>query len=83
MDQKEMIERLKRNPAAVQSLLSSPDGQALMRMLQSKDGGQALDRAASQAASGNVAQMSQMLKNVMSTPGGAQLIKRIAQSLQK
>ena len=83
MDQKEMIERLKKNPAAAQALLNSPDAQALMRMLQGKDGGQALDRAASQAAGGNTAQMTQMLKNIMSTPGGAQLIRRIAQSLQK
>lgn len=83
MDQKEIIERLKHNPAAVQSLLNSPDGQALLRMLQGADGGQTLNKAASQAAGGNTAQMTQMLKNVMSTPGGAQLIKRIAQSLQK
>ena len=83
MDQKEMIERLKRNPAAVQALLNSADGQALMRMLQGQDSGRSLDRAAAQASGGNTAQMTQMLKNVMSTPGGAQLIKRIAQSLQK
>ncbi|MBQ1674746.1 MAG: hypothetical protein II069_01730 [Oscillospiraceae bacterium] len=83
MDQKEIIERLKKNPAAAQALLNSPDAQALMRMLQGQDGGQALDRAASQAAGGNTAQMTQMLKNIMSTPGGAQLIKRLAKSLQK
>ena len=83
MDQKEIIERLKKNPALAQALLNSPDAQALMRMLQGQDGGQALDRAASQAAGGNTAQMTQMLKNIMSTPGGAQLIKRLAKSLQK
>lgn len=83
MDQKEIIERLKKNPAAAQALLNSPDAQALMRMLQGQDGGQALDRAASQAAGGNTAQMTQMLKNIMSTPGGAQLIKRLAKSLQE
>ena len=83
MDQKEIIERLKKNPAAAQALLNSADAQALMRMLQGQDGGQALDRAASQAAGGNTAQMTQMLKNIMSTPGGAQLIKRLAKSLQK
>ncbi len=83
MDQKEIIDRLKKDPAAAQALLNSPDAQALMRILQGKDGGQTLDRAASQAAGGNTAQIAQMLKNVMSTPGGAQLIKRIAQSLQK
>ena len=83
MDQREMIEQLKRNPQAVQSLLHSPDGQALMRALQGQDGGRALDQATSQAAGGNTAQITQMLKHVMSTPGGAQLIRRIAQNLQK
>ncbi len=83
MDQRDMIERLKRDPAALQALMNSPDAQALMRMLQGGDGGQALNRAASQAAGGNTAQMTQMLKNIMSTPGGAQLIRRITKSLQK
>jgi len=83
MGQKEMIDRLKRNPQAIQSLMNSPDGQALMRLLQGQDGGQALNRASSQAAAGNTAQMMQMLKGIMSTPGGAELIRRIGQNLQK
>lgn len=83
MDQKEMIERLKRNPQAIQSLMNSPDGQALMRLLQGQDGGKTLSRASSQAAAGNTAQMMQMLKGIMSTPGGAELIRRIGQNLQK
>lgn len=83
MDQKDMIEQLKKNPRLTQELLNTPDAQKLMRMLQGKDGGQALERAASQAAGGNTARMAQMLKDIMSTPGGAQLIRRIAQSLRK
>ena len=83
MDQKEMMERLKQNPQAIEALMKSPDGQALMRLLQGGDGGQALNRASSQAAAGNTAQITQMLKGIMSTPGGAELIRRIGQSLQK
>lgn len=83
MDQKEMIERLKKNPQAIRALINSPDGQTLMRMLQGKDGGQTLNRASSQAAAGNTAQMMQMIKGIMSTPGGAELIRRIGQNLQK
>lgn len=83
MDQKDIVERLKSNPAALQSLMNSPDGQALMRMLQGNDGGQRLQQAGQQAAAGNTAQMMQMLKNVLSTPGGADLLRRIGQSLQK
>ncbi|MBQ2062310.1 MAG: hypothetical protein II458_06505 [Oscillospiraceae bacterium] len=83
MDQKDLIERLKRNPGLARDLLNSPDAQALMRMLQGKDGGHALEQAASQAAQGNTVQMTQMLKSIMSTPGGAQIIRRIAQNMQK
>lgn len=83
MDQKEMIERLKKNPQAIQALINSPDGQALMRMLQGKDGGQTLNRASSKAAAGDTAQMLQMIKGIMSTPDGAELIRRIGQNLQK
>ena len=82
MDQKDMIAQLKKNPRLAQELLNTPDAQRLMRMLQGKDGGQALERAASQAVGGDTAQMAQMLKDIMSTPGGAQLIRRIAQSLK-
>ena len=83
MDQKEMIERLKSNPAALQALMNSPDGQALMRMLQGNDGGQRLEQASHQAVAGNTAQMMQMLKGVLSTPGGADLLRRLGPNLQK
>jgi len=83
LDQKRMIERLKENPAALQAIARSPDGQALMRLLQGRDGGQRLQQAASQAAAGSTAQLLQMLQSIMATPGGAELIRRIGQDLQK
>ena len=83
MDQKEMMERLKANPAALQALINSPDGQALMRMLQGNDGGARLQQATNQAAGGNTVQMMQLLKGVLSAPGGAELLRRIGQNLQK
>lgn len=83
MDQAEMIRKLKQNPAALQSVMQSRDGQQLMQMLAGSDGGAGLNRAAAQAAGGNTADMVQMLKKVMSSPDGAALIQRIGQSLQK
>lgn len=83
MDQAEMIQRLKQNPAALQSIMQSRDGQKLMQMLSGSDGGAGLNRAAAQAAGGNTADMVQMLKKVMSSPDGAALIQRIGQNLQK
>lgn len=78
-----MIQRLKQNPAALQSIMQSQDGQRLMQMLSGADGGASLSRAATQAAGGNTADMVQMLKKVMSSPDGAALVQRIGQSLQK
>lgn len=83
MDQADMIQRLKQNPAALQSIMQSRDGQRLMQMLSGADGGAGLQRATAQAAGGNTADMVQMLKKVMSSPDGAALVQRIGQSLQK
>ncbi len=83
MEQKELMERLKQNPAALQQVMQSADGQALLKMLSGNDGGSALSRAAMQAASGNTGEMVQMIQNVMRSPEGAELIRRISSGLQK
>lgn len=80
MDQKELMERLQRDPSALQRIIQSQDGQTLLRLLQS--GGSRFDRAAKQAAAGNTAQMLQMLRTIMSTPEGAALLRRIGGSVQ-
>lgn len=80
--QKELIDRLRRDPNAVQSLMTSADGQRLMQLLSGGDGGRTLQQAAGEAAAGNTLQMAQMLKSVMSTPEGAALLRRIRDSLQ-
>ena len=81
MDQKEMMERLKRDPAALQAVMQSQDGQMLLRLLSGSDGGRTLQQAVRQAAAG--AAMSQMLQGIMSSPRGAALVQRIGESLQK
>ena len=77
MDQKELIDRLRRDPKAVQSLMTSADGQRLMQLLSGGDGGRTLQQAAGEAAAGNTMQMAQMLKSIMSTPEGTALLRRI------
>lgn len=78
-----MMEKLQKNPAAIQQLMHSQDGQALMRMLNGADGGASLQKAVMQAAGGNTAQITQMLQQVMQSPEGAALVSRINQTLQK
>ena len=79
MDQKELIDRLRRDPNAVQSLMTSADGQRLHKGVA---GLRIVQQAAGEAAAGNTLQMAQMLKSVMSTPEGAALLRRIRDSLQ-
>ena len=83
MDQKEMMERLKRDPAALQAVMQSQDGQMLLRLLSGSDGGRTLQQAVRQAAAGDASAMSQMLQGIMSSPQGAALVQRIGESLQK
>lgn len=44
MDQKEMMERLKRDPAALQAVMGSRDGQMLLGLLSGSDGGRTLQQ---------------------------------------
>lgn len=83
MDQKEMMERLKRDPAALQAVMQSQDGRTLLGMLSGGDGGRSLQQAVRQAAAGNTAPMTQMLQAIMASPQGAALVQRIGDSLQK
>ena len=46
MNQKELANRLRQNPDALQSVLRSPDGQRLLQLLSGSDGGQTLQQAA-------------------------------------
>ena len=48
-----MIQQLKSNPAMLQALMQSRDGQDLLRMLSGGDQGASLQRAAQSAAKGN------------------------------
>ena len=60
-----MIQQLKSNPAMLQALMQSRDGQALMQMLSGGDRGASLQRAAQSAAKGNPAEMVRMVNQLM------------------
>ena len=85
MDEKtaRMVEQLKANPAMLQSLMQSRDGQALMQMLTQGDQGAGLQRAAQSAAKGDPSEMVRLVKQVMQSPGGAELVRRINKAVQK
>ncbi len=80
---KKMIQQLKANPAMLQSLMQSRDGQALMQMLSAGDQGASLQRAAQSAARGNPAEIMRMMNQVMQSPAGAELVQRINRSMNQ
>ena len=80
---KRMIQQLKANPAMLQSLMQSWDGQALMQMLSAGDQGASLQRAAQSAAKGNPAEIMRMMNQVMQSPAGAELVQRINRSMKQ
>ena len=82
-DMNRFARELQQHPTILRSLMQSTDGQALMRMLSGKDGGAALQQAARSAMQGDAAQLSQMVQNLMVSPGGAQLVERIRQAAGK
>ena len=85
MDEKtnRLVQQLKNNPAMLQALMHSRDGQSLMRLLTQGDQGAGLQRAAQAAAMGRPEEMVRMVNQVMQTPGGAALVERISQAVQK
>ena len=78
-----LAEQLKRNPAALRSLMQSPDGQALLRMLTQGDRGAGLQQAAQAAVQGDPAQITEMVNRLMQSPEGAALVERINRAVQK
>jgi len=85
MDKKtaQMAERLRKDPAALKSLMQSRDGQALMQMLTQGDQGAGLQKAVQSAAKGDTAAMVQMVNRIMQSPEGAELVERINKAVQK
>lgn len=78
-----LAEQLRQNPAMLQALMRSQDGQALMRMLTAQDQGAGLQKAVQSAVKGDTSQMVEMVRGIMQSPGGAELIERINQATRK
>ena len=85
MDEKtiKLMDQLKSNPAMLQSLMNSRDGQMLMRMLTQNDRGAGLQQAVQSAARGDTSQMVKMVNQIMQIPSGNELIQRINKAMQK
>lgn len=80
---KQTFEQMKQNPAALQHLLSSRDGQMLMQMMNQQNRNGALQQAATNAMRGDASQMMQMVNQLMQSPEGAALVERINKAANK
>ncbi|MCI2055835.1 MAG: hypothetical protein LKJ86_01685 [Oscillibacter sp.] len=80
---KQLIEGIKNNPAAIQSLFRTQDGQNLLRMLTAGDNGATLQRAAKNASKGDPSEMIQMVSRIMQSPDGAALVDRIGKNIKR
>ncbi len=77
------IERLKQNKQLAEQIMNSGDGHRLMELLAGGDGGAALHRAAQSAAKGDTQELSQMLRGLMQTPDGAQIMGRLSDTAKR
>ena len=84
MDQsmEQMISQLKQNPAMLQSLISSQDGQMLMQMLTQNDRGAGLQQAVNAAIHGDTSGMVALMNRITQTQSGAELVQRISKNVK-
>ena len=78
-----LANELRQNPAMLQSLMRSPDGQALLLMLTQQDQGASLKQAVQSAVQGDTAKMVEMVRGIMNSPDGAALVERINQATKR
>ena len=78
-----LANELRQNPAMLQSLMRSPDGQALLRMLTQQDQGASLKQAVQSAVQGDTAKMVEIVRGIMNSPDGAALVERINQATKR
>ncbi len=79
---KNLIQKFRQNREMAQQIMQSSDGQTLMSLL-TKDGGQSLQEATQSAQQGDTAKLAKLLGNVMQTPQGADLMRRISEIAKK
>ncbi len=81
MDLQALSKSMHLDPQALEKLSQSPDGQALMAMLQ-KQNANALNHATEAGKNGSYAEMTALIKNVMGTAEGRALLQRLARQLK-
>lgn len=80
MKQKDKLGQLLGDKKALEQVARSPDAQALAGILAQTRDNTELKQIAESAAKGDTAQLRQLIASITSTPGGAELLRRIGDS---
>ena len=78
----QLSQMLKTNPGAVDAILRSQDGKRLMEMMDRQGGRDRLQKAAASAAKGDAAELGNMVRAMMATTEGSQLVARIQKAVE-
>ncbi len=76
------LQQLLSNKKALQQVAQSPDARALAEMLTKGQNQASLQKIAQDAAKGDTAQLGQLVQSIASSPGGAELLRRLSQSIE-
>lgn len=79
----QLAQQMKNNPATIRNLMQSRDGQLLMQMLTRHDNGKALQQAIYTATRGDATDMTNLVQQMMRSPEGADLVRRIQSKMTK
>ena len=82
MEWKQAAAQLHTDPDTMRRMAESPDGQALMALLQRQNGSQ-LQKAMEQGDGASAAEMAVLLKTVLSSGEGRALLQRLSQQFQQ
>ena len=77
----QLARELRENPALVESIMRSRDGQDLLRLLNRQ--GDGFQRAAESAARGDSAEMARRIRQIAQSPDGAAIVERIQRAFRK
>lgn len=77
------LQKLLGNRKAMENLSQSPEAKALINILSRGRSEASLQQIAQNAAKGNTAQLSELIRTITSTPDGAQLLQRLSRTIEE
>ena len=77
------LQQLLQDKKTLEKVAKSPDAQALAGILTQGQDQASLKKIAEDAAKGDTSQLSQLIQNIVRSPGGAELLQRLSGTIEK